>query len=255
MSSSNQLTLTGSALPNATTTDEITVGPVGCNPSSVAENQIVCNLNGTKVSGNWLAQIRTNKGLVPTQVSDADRINIAVDSTGISKTNNNESFNYLGGDTVVITGNNFGTDASVINVTYADGTVCDVQSVTMTAITCKTRRFTDNQQGTTQAVTVLINTVSQSSQSATLISQAKRGVSMTPASASPVLKSNLTIQLDATYPIALNKSDFKAELFGINDTTYERELYVMSVDDAAKTVKVKFPGAVSGNYKLQLSST
>lgn len=43
-------------------------------------------------------------------------------------------------------------------------------------------------------------------------------------------------------------------LFCPDDDEYERELYVMSVDDAAKSLTIKFPGAPSGTYQLQLSS-
>lgn len=77
---------------------------------------------------------------------------------------------------------------------------------------------------------------------------------MNPSSASPVLKTEIDISLDPSYPETLNASDFTAVLYSLNDTEYRRELYVMSVDDSAKTIKIKFPGAVSGTYLLQLSS-
>jgi len=44
-------------------------------------------------------------------------------------------------------------------------------------------------------------------------------------------------------------------LYSLDDVDFERELYVMSVDDSAKTVKVKFPGALSGEYFIQLQSS
>jgi 4-aminobutyrate aminotransferase-like enzyme len=50
-------------------------------------------------------------------------------------------------------------------------------------------------------------------------------------------------------------TDFTAMIYSHNDTAYEKEMYVMSVDDSAKTVKVKFSGAVSNSYYIQLAST
>lgn len=77
---------------------------------------------------------------------------------------------------------------------------------------------------------------------------------MTPTSASPVLKTELVITLDESYPDVLVATDFTCYLFKPDDYTYRRQLYVMSVDDAAKTVTVKFPGAWSGEYLVQLAS-
>ena len=77
---------------------------------------------------------------------------------------------------------------------------------------------------------------------------------MSPTSASPVLKTELTVTLSQSYPETLVKEDFNCTLFSNDDDTYSRELYIMSVDDAAKTLTIKFPGAVSGSYYLQLAS-
>jgi hypothetical protein len=76
-----------------------------------------------------------------------------------------------------------------------------------------------------------------------------------PSSASPVLATELLVYLDSSYPETLDVNDFNATLFNNNDEEYERVLYVMSVDDSAKSVKIKFPGAYSGSYYIQLSST
>jgi hypothetical protein len=64
-----------------------------------------------------------------------------------------------------------------------------------------------------------------------------------PSSASPVLATELLVYLDSSYPETLYVNDFNATLFNNDDEEYERVLYVMSVDDSAKSVKVKFPGA------------
>jgi hypothetical protein len=82
----------------------------------------------------------------------------------------------------------------------------------------------------------------------------QQSVSLVPASASPVLKTELTIYLASDYAETLNASDFTATLLNQNDTTYSKNLYIMSVNDTNKSIKVKFPGAVSGEYLIKLSS-
>ena len=60
----------------------------------------------------------------------------------VSAVTPNTDINYLGGDIMTITGDNFGYNISAISVVYADGTLCNVRTATMTAITCENARFT-----------------------------------------------------------------------------------------------------------------
>jgi hypothetical protein len=77
---------------------------------------------------------------------------------------------------------------------------------------------------------------------------------MDPTSVSPVLKSELTIFLADDYAAILNREDFTATLYSEADSTLEKELYVMSVDESSKSIQVKFPGAPSGQYSIQISA-
>lgn len=61
-------------------------------------------------------------------------------------------------------------------------------------------------------ITVTINGVSDSSLSIVLISSVQQSLSLVPSSASPVLKTELTIYLDSDYSETLNASDFTATL-------------------------------------------
>ena len=70
-----------------------------------------------------------------------------------------------------------------------------------------------------------------------------------------MLKSELTIKLDSTYPTVLKVEDIKVTLLHDTDLTFTKDLYIMSVNDAAKTIKVKFGGAKSGAYHLSVSTT
>jgi hypothetical protein len=100
--------------------------------------------------------------------------------------------------------------------------------------------------------------------------------SISPVSLSPVLSTDLTIQLSSEYPNvpALKPSDFAAELnlvseptqghwifdyelgdfVWIPDETTAWPLYVKSVDSDLKTVTLKFRGSPSGDYRVLLSS-
>ena len=81
------------------------------------------------------------------------------------------------------------------------------------------------------------------------------GVSISPSSVSPVLAQNITVTLESTYPHALVASDFKAKLVHATDSSITRPLYISGVDDGTKSVIIKYPGADSGDYLVQLSST
>jgi hypothetical protein len=65
---------------------------------------------------------------------------------------------FRGGQDLIISGDNFGNDPSVVSVIFEDGTTCDVKEVEMEKISCTTNKFTV--QATTQPkqkVTVTVN--------------------------------------------------------------------------------------------------
>ncbi len=63
----------------------------------------------------------------------------------------------------------------------------------------------------------------------------------------------LTINLEDTYPgQMISKDDFTAVLVSRDDPEFTRPLYVMSVNAADKSLRIKFPGAESGNYNIFL---
>ena len=101
---------------------------------------------------------------------------------------------------------------------------------------------------TPYTVTVSVNSVTDSSSSVGILATRQNGVTVTPSSVSPVLASTITVTLESTYPHALAVEDFTATLIDASDSTITRPLYVMSVDDSAKSINIKFPGAESGSY-------
>lgn len=65
-----------------------------------------------------------------------------------------------------------------------------------------------------------------------------------------MLKSEITIYLGSTYTEVVDPSYFTVIATNNEDPDYYRELYVMSADEATKSIKVKFPGAPSGLYHV-----
>ena len=108
---------------------------------------------------------------------------------------------------------------------------------------------------TPYAATVSVNSVTDSTQSVAILSTKQSGVSVSPTSISPVLATKLTVTLESTYPHTLVAADFKAQLISTTDDSIIHPLYIMSVDDSAKSVDIKFPGADNRLYTTYRSST
>ena len=164
--------------------------------------------------------------------------------------------NQLGGDILTIIGTGFDQVTSGTSVTFSDGTTCDVLTSSDIEITCEVSGFLQATLDTdaSYTVTIVVNSVDDASQTVALLSTKQSGTTVTPDSVSPVLAVELTVALEDTYPEVLNVADFTAVLVDSLNVTNTRPLYIMSVDDAAKTIKIKFPGADSGNYYIQLTS-
>jgi hypothetical protein len=77
-------------------------------------------------------------------------------------------------------------------------------------------------------------------------------VSVSPSSASPVLKTQLTIALPASFPVALQKADFTVNMTSATNATLIKYLNVIAVQDTAKTLTALFGGAPSGSYILNI---
>ena len=103
-------------------------------------------------------------------------------------------------------------------------------------------------------MTIKVNGVVDSSKTVMLLSTKQNGVSVSPTNVSPVLSSVLTVTLESTYPETLTVDSLSVALVKQTDVSVTRPLYVISVDDAAKTIKIKYPGADSGDYFVQVTS-
>lgn len=75
---------------------------------------------------------------------------------------------------------------------------------------------------------------------------------LNPNSVSPVLKTDLVIQLDTEFPYTLKREDFSVNATSTKDAAYIRYLNVIAVDDAKKTITAKFGGAWSGTFQMSI---
>lgn len=78
-------------------------------------------------------------------------------------------------------------------------------------------------------------------------------VSITPNIASPVLKSNLTLKVSG-FPGTLVKEDLSVRLISTTDPTLVRPLNVIDVDNSKMEFKVRYGGAYSDLYKVEVRS-
>ena len=76
--------------------------------------------------------------------------------------------------------------------------------------------------------------------------------SLTPASVSPVLKSRIEIGLESAFPYTLAREDFTVNATSLTNSTYIRYLYVVAVDDDARTLTCMFGGAYSGEFQISI---
>lgn len=239
------LTITGTSLP---TTDDVKVRFANSECSSVTatDTEITCTLGTGAAAGSWNVKVSDANGLTPLH-ADVVAIDVALSVDTITPYTD---LNQLGGDILTITGTGFDLVTSSTDITFSDGTGCLILTSTDTEMTCEVDGFDTAalDTETPYSVTITVNGVEDTSQTVTLLDSKQSGTTISPSSVSPVLAVELTVTLESTYPEVLDVADFSATLVDQTDVTITRPLYVMSVDDAAKTIKIKFPGADSGNY-------
>jgi hypothetical protein len=80
------------------------------------------------------------------------------------------------------------------------------------------------------------------------------GLTLIPATASPVLKTKIEIAIDSSFPYELAREDFSVnvtQLSNIRVTISDnlvKQLNVVAVNDEEKKITVMFGGAYSGEY-------
>lgn len=119
---------------------------------------------------------------------------------------------------------------------------------------CLTNAFdTEVSAGQSMTATIEINGLTVSnSLSIAMKSDVKSSLALLPPSASPVLKTKITVQMVTDFPFELIKEDLSMNATSIEDPTYIRYMNVIAVDDALKQFTVMFGGAYSGLYQISI---
>jgi hypothetical protein len=168
----------------------------------------------------------------------------------------------MGGDVLVIAGEGFDAEVMAANtVVLEDGTKCPVTETTPLEIKCRTEKIvktTSADLAKTIKVKVTTNVKSDESQTIKVNTVKKSAESLSPTSVSPVLHTPIIITLTAAYTGTLVIADTTVILHGTDKAgkATTRKMYITKVDNAAakKTIQIKFPGAVSGDYTLAVST-
>jgi len=248
------LTITGTALPTPT---KVTLGGIACAVGTKSATSITCTLAVSPPAGAWDANVQ-NLGSVPVK-SGVAKIDVAVTVSGVTP---NINLNQMGGDVLVIAGEGF--DAAVMasnTVVLEDGTKCPVTATTPVEIKCRTEKIvktTSADLAKNIKVKVTTNVKFDESQTIKVNTVKKSAESLSPTSVSPVLHTPIIITLTAAYTGTLVIADTTVILHGTDKAgkATTRKMYITKVDNAAakKTIQIKFPGAVSGDYTLTVST-
>ena len=73
-------------------------------------------------------------------------------------------------------------------------------------------------------------------------------MTLTPSYVSPVLKTNITVQIAADFPHTLTREKLYMSAVSVDDWSYFRPMAIISVDDDAKSFVAIFGGAYSGQF-------
>jgi hypothetical protein len=253
---SKLLSITGSAFPaNITQIASVEFALTNCiiNNATYSETNIDCTLVSDPTVGSWKPILVSSMGLIP----NADSVNGNVIPSTVTSATPNTELNLLGGDEIVLAGTNLPRDLkrSTIEVKLSDTqeTKCIPMTATGSELKCKTEKFAAASVGASFSVIVTINgqTVTNSL-SMTMKDSIKNTLSLVPASASPVLKTKLTVTLESSFPHALNKADLFMWVTNKANSSIVKYVNVVSVDDSAKSFEAMFGGAESGVFDVHV---
>jgi hypothetical protein len=193
-----KLTIQGTDLPTADAI--IGLAQAKCVLTTVVSTatQIECDLNEAPAAGEWDVQIVTPKGLIPIDTTaTAITVELVVDSITPGA-----NLNQLGGDILKLAGSGFSPDLTSNEVTFDDNTGCTIKKTTANELDCEVDGFDITQIKTTD-YQVTVKSKQKDKQiekvntgmTVRLNSVKFDGVSVTPNSVSPVLKTDLTVSI------------------------------------------------------------
>ncbi len=206
----------------------------------------------TAVAGSWSPIVTDALGLIPI---DPTATPISVSLT-VSSVTPNVDLNPFGGTILTIVGSalpHAKTEGNNYTISFSDGSVCDVVSISSTLIRCITGKF-DVSSSSNPTMTVNVNGITDASLNVTVRTDPTKVTSITPNSVSPVLKTLLTIKVSG-YPNTLDKNDI--EVFAVarsRNITTPINVVEVGVDGSDQYLKVKFGGSESAIYDIRVKS-
>jgi hypothetical protein len=253
--SSTTLTITGTDLPESISDIvSITYAQSSCtiDESSISSTSIECEIDGDMVCGDWNPVFTTIYGVIVSSSSDQT---VTCTATAISP---DTDVNLLGDTILTITGTYLPTDIddNTISIIFDDdqATECTALTSSSTELTCITAAFDESASlGATLTPTITINSQDIShSLSITMDDSVLQADSISPTSASPVLKTELVITLDSAFPETVNTEDYSVWITDQDDSSNIKYINVVDADDSDKTLTLMFGGAWSGTYDLSI---
>jgi len=249
--STKKLVITGVNLPSVLSnisSVEYALAPCTVDNSTLSNTTLECTLDKEPTCGDYKPILTSVLGVIPT----TDAVSPQTITCTVSVASPATGLNLLGGDNITISGTNLPHNliTSNISVTLSDtqNTQCVAQISSTGNFVCLTSAFdTSVSAGQSVTATIVINgqTVSNSL-SLTMKSDVKSSLALIPPSASPVLKSKITVQMETDFPYTLVKEDLSMNATSVTDSSYIRYLNVIEVNDTAKTFTAMFGGAYSG---------
>ena len=266
------ITITGTDLPLDLVS--VTLAKTDCVVSSNDGSQIVCALATPWVAGSWVPEVRDAAGLIP--VSDAVAAHtVPLVVTGVAP---DLDLNQAGGDILAITGEGFPStlEGHDLKFRFSDGTDCIPFETTATEVKCVTRPFAPEtrrrlqiDQATLEMLLRAIYALAAGGETesttvpAWLDPTVYSVTTVTPAVASPILTTTITLMLNPTYPAETMATDTFSVALVPRDPDLTRPngeaarpLNVVAYDDTngAPSITVKYGGAYSGVYDWTVSS-
>jgi hypothetical protein len=142
-----------------------------------------------------------------------------------------------------------------LSITFHDGTVCDIKKSMANTMLCLTQPFASTSLGQSLTVTISVNGVSDTSLSVGVSSVVRIANSVSPASYSPVLKTNVMIFFDSSLDYTLETEDLYVTLVStFDDSTYDFNVVAVDNDPDIPSVTFRYGGAWSGVYDIKLFS-
>lgn len=215
---------------------------------TATETGLECILDREPTCGTWVPKLTATLGVIP---NAADIASLEV-LCAVTAATPDFDMNIIGGDNITISGEHFPWDLVDNNITVnfndADSTPCVPQVSNSIDFVCLTTSFNEAIDPTVAlGMTIVVNNLTVANTlSLMLRNTIKSGVSITPSSVSPVLKQNVTIQLETDFPYTLVREHFTVNATSETNSSYIRYMNVIDVDDANKQLVCKFGGAWSG---------